>query len=79
MVWFKIVYQKTVARPHNPKYLTRVTGRWLNLTLCDTHAAKSVALIIAAILGFALLQYLSISALDSLIEEAESQDPAPPV
>ncbi|MEM1391218.1 MAG: serine/threonine protein kinase [Pseudomonadota bacterium] len=39
----------------------------------------TVALIIAAILGFALLQYLSISALDKLIKEAESQTPTPPV
>lgn len=35
----------------------------------------AVALIIAAILGFALLQHLSISALNSLIEGTKSQTP----
>ena len=38
-----------------------------------------ITLVILVLLGFAFVQYLAISALDKLIDEAEAQTPAPPV
>ncbi|MEM1036968.1 MAG: serine/threonine protein kinase [Pseudomonadota bacterium] len=40
---------------------------------------SAITLVILVLLGFAFVQYLAISALDKLIDEAEAQTPAPPV